>query len=197
MKKFLLIGSYLSVVIIILIPYTNVVGYQYISLDAKESSPLFDIRTQRAIDANSKDITYEYLGRGEENSILVPTREREEFLIHEAIKIINNKDSEWLMYKIQQINRMALHKNMNYRNLQGLISKLHIIFQNNEEIVNYLETDLDNPIMKPFTIYRPLYILILLIFLLIFGLYIPIMSLYAGVTCDPCCFIYDPKTFRI
>jgi hypothetical protein len=197
MKKFLLIGSYLSIVIIILIPYANVVGYQYISPDAKELSPLFDIRIQRAIDADSKDITYEYLGRGEENSILFPTRNREESLIYRVIKIIKNEDSEWLIGKIQHINPIVLYKDMNYRNLQGLISKLHNILQKNEEIINNLETDLNNPIIKPFTIYRPLYILILLIFLLIFGLYIPIMSLYAGVTCDPCCFIYDPKTFRI
>ncbi len=197
MKKYLLISSYLSAIILIFVSFTSVIGYQYTSSDAKGLSPLFNIRIQRAIDLADKDIQYEYLGKGEENSILFPIRDREVSLIYQAINKFNHMDDGLLRFNIQQINQMYLIKDMKIENLQGIINKLEQILQNNEEIIQNLHDDLDNPITKPFTIYRPLYILILLIFVIIFGLYIPLISLYAGVTCDPCCFIYDPTTFRI
>lgn len=197
MKKYLLVGSYLSAGILIFVSFSSVIGYQFISTDGKGLSPLFNIRIQRAIDVDSKEIKYEYLGQGEESSIQFPFRESEVSLIYKVLKNIRYLDDEWFRYKIRQINRIYPNINLNYENLQEKINTLYQIMQNNKDIITNFQSDTDNPIIKPFTIYRPLYILILLIFLLIFGLYIPIISIYAGVTCDPCCFIYDPKTFNI
>ena len=71
MNKKILIGSILSVAILILVSFTSVVGYNSVDSDMKPS-PLFNIRTSRAIDKESQDLSCEYVGKGEEINLLIP-----------------------------------------------------------------------------------------------------------------------------
>jgi len=49
MNKKILLGSILSVAILILVSFTSVLGYNSVDSDVK-ASPLFNIRSSRAID---------------------------------------------------------------------------------------------------------------------------------------------------
>jgi hypothetical protein len=73
MNKKILLGSIISVVILILVSFTSVVGYNNIESDI-QSSPLFNIRSSRAIDEENKDLSCEYVGKGIENNIFIPKR---------------------------------------------------------------------------------------------------------------------------
>ena len=77
------------------------------------------------------------------------------------------------------------------------MDSLYQIRKNPNEIINNLNDWLDNPMIQPFTVYRFFYLLIILFFMLVIALWIPFMSLYAGVTCDPCCYIQLPDTLGI
>ena len=66
MNKKILIGSIIAVVILILVSFTGVVGYQTTkSSTIATASPLFAVRSSRAIDEESKDLSCDYVGKGE------------------------------------------------------------------------------------------------------------------------------------
>jgi len=196
MNKKILIGNIIAVTILIGVSFTSVVGYNSVEYNIGVS-PLFNIRSSRAIDEARQNLSCKYVGKGEKNSILFPTRNGELSLIYKVIKKINQIGNNFIGLNIQQANLIYFDKEINNKNFQVNVNNLDQILQNNKDITHHLYDEFDNPIIKPFTIYRPIYLLIVLIFILIFGFYLSFISLYAGVTCDPCCFIYDPKTFRI
>jgi hypothetical protein len=63
MKKKILIGSIIAVAIIVGVSLTSVVGYQSVESNFKES-PLFNVRSGRAIEKESNDVTCDYVGKG-------------------------------------------------------------------------------------------------------------------------------------
>ena len=74
MNKKILLGSIIAVVILVLVSFTGVVGYQSAkSSTIARASPLFSVRSKRAIDRESKDLTSDYIGKGEEVTIPIPT----------------------------------------------------------------------------------------------------------------------------
>ena len=65
MKTKIILGSIGAVVILILVSFTNVVGIQSTTSRTVNQSPLFNIRTQKAINQESKPILIShYLGKG-------------------------------------------------------------------------------------------------------------------------------------
>ena len=67
MKKVLMLGVTGAVIIIlIMVSFTSVVGYRSVESEVK-ASPLFHIRTSRAIDVETEDLTCDYVGKGEES----------------------------------------------------------------------------------------------------------------------------------
>jgi hypothetical protein len=94
MKKNLLIGSIISVAILILVSFTSVVGYRSITSDVK-ASPLFTIRSNRAIDEDSRDFSCEYVGDGEQIKITIPVGDNRRELQFRVVNIISKmKDKE-------------------------------------------------------------------------------------------------------
>jgi hypothetical protein len=63
-QKLLLCGSIVAVVILVLVSLSPVVGYNSVESSTKDS-PLFQVRTQQAINKENDRITGEYVGRGE------------------------------------------------------------------------------------------------------------------------------------
>ena len=58
MNNKILIGSIIAVVILVLVSFTGVVGYQTTKFSTiAKASPLFSVRTQRAIDKESRGLT--------------------------------------------------------------------------------------------------------------------------------------------
>ncbi len=93
MKNKILIGSIIAVVILVLVSFTNVVGYNTASSSIKDS-PLFSIRTKRAINEESNDITCDYVGKGEEINILLLTRNNRNELFDRYVDIIRKMDDK-------------------------------------------------------------------------------------------------------
>jgi hypothetical protein len=71
MNKKILIGSIIALCILIGVSFTSVVGYRSVDSDVK-ASPLFNIRSRRAIGEESKGLTSKYVGKGELTNIYVP-----------------------------------------------------------------------------------------------------------------------------
>jgi len=92
MNKNILIGSSLvAVAILVLVSFTGVVGYQTTkSSTIAKASPLFAVRSSRAIDEESKDLTCDYVGKG--NTFLIPRRDGKTSIINKLIGIIKNMD---------------------------------------------------------------------------------------------------------
>jgi len=105
MEKKILIGSLVAVAILVLVSFTGVVGYQTTksSTNAK-ASPLFTIRSSRAIDEESKDIVCDYVGKGQQSLINIPNRDDKKVLLQK------------ILVKIQDIDDKEL-KRMSYLNL--------------------------------------------------------------------------------
>jgi len=91
MKKKILIGSIITVTILIGVSFTSVVGYRRGASDVK-ASPLFNIRSSRAIDEKSNELTSEYVGKGEEIDLIIPNRVDDIELLQEIVDSINNID---------------------------------------------------------------------------------------------------------
>jgi hypothetical protein len=95
MNKKILIGSIIAVVILILVSFTGVVGYQTTkSSTIARASLLFSIRSKRAIDRDSRDLNCDYVGKGEESDLSIPKRDDRAVLIKKAIDSIRFMDDK-------------------------------------------------------------------------------------------------------
>jgi hypothetical protein len=90
-KKILICGSAIAVVVLVLASLSPVVGYNSIKSSAKDS-PLFNVRTKRAINEESETLTCNYLRKG----LLMPfpTRNSKTALIQNMIDKIKNMDDK-------------------------------------------------------------------------------------------------------
>ena len=69
-KKILLVSSLSVAVIVILASFTTVAGFQTIRSSSLRASPLFSIRTKRAVDEEQEISDSDYLGKGKSISIV-------------------------------------------------------------------------------------------------------------------------------
>jgi len=93
MNKKIPIGSLVAVVILILVSFTGVVGYQTTqSSTIAKASPLFTIRSSRAIEEESKDFTCDYVGKGEEIVLSIPKRDNINALLQKVMNRIRKMD---------------------------------------------------------------------------------------------------------
>ena len=91
MSKKLIFGSVIVVAVLVGVSLTSVVGYQSVKSDVK-ASPLFNIRTSRAIDEESKDFTCDYVGKGEVSILSIPTRKYSIQMVEKFIESISKMD---------------------------------------------------------------------------------------------------------
>ena len=197
MNKKILIGSIIAVVILVLVSFTGVVGYQTTksSIIAK-ASPLFTVRSSRAIDEESKNIACDYVGKGSESGIFIPERDRKSSQIYKIIKKISQIDTKSNRFINLLMNQVYQVKPISNENLHELMNKLSQIRNNPEGFTNNID-ELEYILIGGWTIFNPICLLIILGFMSIFGFWLSIMSIYAGVTCDPCCYIPLPDTLRM
>ena len=94
MNNKILIGSIIAVVILVLVSFTGVVGYQSVKSTSAINSPLFYVRSSRAIDEESKDIASDYVGKGEESVLSIPKRDGRTALGQKFIDRISEMDDE-------------------------------------------------------------------------------------------------------
>jgi len=93
MNKKILIGSVIAVCILIGVSFTSVVGYRSVTSDVK-ASPLFNIRSSRAIDEESGDLSCEYVGKRNIINLIIPDRDVEIEVMRKVIEDIKTMDDE-------------------------------------------------------------------------------------------------------
>ena len=128
MNKKILIGSIIAVAILVLVSFTGVVGYQTTqSSTIAKASPLFTIRSSRAIDEESKDLSCDYVGKGEEIILSFPKRDEKKVLLQKFINRIRKMNDEELdnlikfgtthMHNFGIVNSEDIHINNNHSGL--------------------------------------------------------------------------------
>ena len=140
MNKKILIGSIIAVVILVLVSFTGVVGYQTTksSTNAK-ASPLFSIRSSRAIDKESKDLTCDYVGKGEDNFLSIPKRDNKIELIQKFIDSIRTMDDKTFYRFLDVLFKRFNQEHIIKKNtVPKLIVTLHQLKTNPNNIKNYI-----------------------------------------------------------
>jgi len=177
MNNKILIGSIIAVTVLIGVSFTSVVGYGSIESDIK-ASPLFNIRSNRATDEESKDLSCEYVGKGEKSILLIPKREGRTASFYKVKRfidiIIKMDDKKFNWFKGFIISRMKQNKLSDFNNKE-IVNELNQL-RNNQEVRDILLLNANSPqrpsIDTPCTPYDPkpgclLLNLIIIIFLLI------------------------------
>ncbi len=135
MNKKILIGSILVVVILILVSFTSVVGYNNVESN-KILSPLFNIRSNRAIDKESKDLTCDYVGKGEEITISLPQYDKTDIL-QKFINLIEGMDetkiNEIIFYGINMFHNI---NNIREGQILKIIQNIKNIREENNQPIN-------------------------------------------------------------
>jgi hypothetical protein len=94
MRKKILFGSIIAITILIGVSFISVVGYKSVTSDVKES-PLFNIRTNRAIGVENKKLDCKYANKGV--TLFLPKRNDKDEMIQkvvDSIRIMNDKTFE-------------------------------------------------------------------------------------------------------
>jgi len=141
-KRPLIVVSICAVVLLVVGSLSNVVGYQSVLSTTVNDSPLFNVRTQRAINQQQNSITSQYLGMGI-NELSFPLRDTDSKMIQKFINRIRTMDDEtfnrFIDYAVNQINHNPKLKNINS---QDIISILYHL-KNNQYILPNQNIELD------------------------------------------------------
>ncbi|UCF13146.1 MAG: hypothetical protein JSW06_02535 [Thermoplasmatales archaeon] len=103
MNKKILIGSIIAIAILVLVSFTGVIGYRSIDSDVKVS-PLFNIRSSKAIRKESKDIVCDYVGKGAGCILSIPKRNETTSMIFKLLNKITKIYSESNELNIYNLN---------------------------------------------------------------------------------------------
>ncbi len=141
-KKPIIRVSICSVVLLVLASLSNVVGYQSIKSTAVNDSPLFSVRTKRAINEENKSIlTFNYLGKGQ-YPILIPQRDNEAELVRKFIDKIRAMDDDTFNKFIGTIINQINHRdNLKDIDVKESIKGLRQLRENPQNNIVYKETD--------------------------------------------------------
>ena len=111
MNKKILIGSIIVVVILILVSFTGVVGHRTTSSTIAKASPLFAVRSNRAIGEQSKVLTCNYIRKG--NTLPFPKRDNRAVMVQKVVDSIRNMDDKsfekfiaYIINNLQKDNRL-------------------------------------------------------------------------------------------
>jgi len=156
MKTKLLLGSIGAVIILILVSFTNVVGVQSTTSGSVSNSPLFRIRTQKAINEKSNTIlTSNYLGKGL-NALPFPLRDNRTALIQKVIERIAKMDEKAMFAFIaMNITRMNIGNQRKDISILEISTALNQLKSNRDILTNYNDDIKNNNAPKPFTFAGP------------------------------------------
>ena len=140
-NKLLTIGSITAVVVLILAGLSPVVGFDSVR-SSKINSPLFNLRTQRAIDKGQNIQTCTYLGIGRTTDILFPTRDNNSMMTWKIINSISTMSEE----EFDKFICLVTYKSNELKDedTQELRVALHQLKDNPEGIMYFLNDDRDN-----------------------------------------------------
>ena len=133
-KKTIITGCIISAIILVLVTFTSVVGYQTVESTNAGASPLFTIRTKRAINEDSDALTCEYVGKGK--LMPFPRRNSKTVLIQKAIDRISRLDDKEFN---KFISLVIYHFDKSQdRDTQEITIAFHQLRDNPEMLTNYV-----------------------------------------------------------
>ena len=125
-KKILTIGSIIVCIILVLVTFTSVVGFQSVESSGVRGSPLFEVRGKRALGEDSRTPTCNYLKKGE--IFLFPPRDSETSLNERFIEAITKIDDDEFDGFIQIVfNRLKKDKTLTDRTINDVIQSLYLL----------------------------------------------------------------------
>ena len=141
MKKTpIILVSICAVVLLVLGSLSNVVGYQSMKSTAMSESPLFSIRTQRAINQQQNILTSKFLGMGKENLLQFPISNNRTELLIKAIEYIGKMDDkkfkQFIELCIQRVKQDNIFRDTNLNGLLQIFHKLRINPEKTSDVVN-------------------------------------------------------------
>ncbi len=157
MKKYIIIGSIVSVAILILVSFTSVVGYRTVESGVK-TSPLFNIRSSRVIDEESEVLSCAYVGNGEGCCLSIPKRDSRKILIQKFIDDISMMDKT-KFNKFVDIIINEILKNDNFK--EDDISKLMLVLNSFRDSKSQII--INNPIPNELTV-NPIFCIFFFLF---------------------------------
>jgi hypothetical protein len=139
MKKYLLVGGIIIVVVLLVLgSLSSVVGYWSVKSTLIPETPLFNIRTQRATRQQQSIISSQYLGKGKNSDFFSLARNETIAFAVETIQRIKamseTKFSHFITYVVQQV-----HQNNKFRNVdeKTLVTRLYQLRQNQPLLKEY------------------------------------------------------------
>ena len=137
MNNKILMGSIIAVAILVLVSFTGVVGYQTTKLSTiAKASPLFTVRSSRAIDEESKDFTCDYVGKGEGTSIHFSTYTSRNIRLQKVIDFTSRMDNKTFnSYLNLIINKIRNNDKYGEVNINEAITTIQQIRNNPQTII--------------------------------------------------------------
>ncbi len=137
----IIIGSIIAVAILIGVSFTSVVGYQSTSRTITEISPLFTVRSSRALDIDSKDLSFNYVGKGEATKIYLPERNDRIESVDNLINFIKRMDDKSLQ-RFTYLIMYYLHNNEDTQEFyyEEILQSLKEL-KDNPDIINQYMTE--------------------------------------------------------
>jgi hypothetical protein len=134
MKYKILIGVTIAICILVGVSFTSVVGYRSVTSDVK-ASPLFNIRTSKAIDKESKILNCEYVGKGEVSLLTIPKREDRIELTKKIIESIKKMDDNTFSIFVDLVINY-IYKNDKYKDIETnkIINTLYLLRDDTKEL---------------------------------------------------------------
>jgi len=185
-RKILLVGSIIAVGILILVSFTSVVGFQTKTISSSKISPLFSIRTKKAIDVSKNDLNCNYVGKGKKSVLSIPTKKDTILLSIDKIRKMNNEMFE--RFVIFVIKHVRDNKNVKNEDIDEIINSLYQL-REKPEILYYANNDFTEDSFGIFCVIYWIIFLILLIFALITKITIESECVHTQCTdmCGPTC----------
>jgi len=108
------------------VSFTNVIGVQSTTSDSLNESPLFSIRTKRAINQEKiEPFIFNYLGKKEGIKLQFPLRDNRALMIQKTIDVIKKMDEkEFIRFQNLIIAHPYDDKNMNTTNLIFILKQI-------------------------------------------------------------------------
>ena len=120
-KKILTIGSIIAAIILVLVTFTSVVGYEAVESSGLRTSPLFEVRTSRAIDEETRGYTCDYVGKG--NIWSFPRRDSYQAVqlqrIIDRMRMMDDESTRELIDEIEQKMKEDNHVGNSGNNLNS------------------------------------------------------------------------------
>ncbi len=149
MKKKILLGSIFSVVILILVSYTSVIGYQSNPNTNIKESPLFNIRTSRAIEEEDGEFSCGYIGKSKEIKIPLSKLDQRMKIIFKFIDSISKMDENTFNKFIDYgINYITNDKKIKNKHIAEILFSFRCIRNNPEDIKMDIINENDEPDSK-------------------------------------------------